>query len=261
MKKYIIWRYKPVNKLTLAINKGSGRNNQGVISTWHRSSIKRRFRNIDTRRRLAIPFRVIRVERDPNRSAPIALILYHNGLLSYILSPEAPDEQIYPMLQNNFQAGVSGKILYVPTGTFIHNVEININSGGQYVRVGGGKAQIIRKNNVKSVIKLPSGEVRSISNNCYVTCGIIQNSTALRIKTNLHKAGQNRWIGKKPIVRGVAMNPIDHPHGGGEGKSSGGRVSCSPWGILTKGFKTRHDRKSFSNIVVTRSGKKIIHKY
>jgi len=250
-----IWRYAPVKQLTFPSMTMGGRNNQGRIVTFHRGGrCKFRYRLIDFRRRFYdIPAFVLRLEHDPIRDAPIALIVYANGVLSYILAFK------HILTNTVISAGWMTQILpgsatifkRIPIGQFVHNVEKLPGLGGTFVRTAGNKAQIIKKTKQFAVLQLASGEYRAFPPKSYATIGVIEQSAFF--KRVMTKAGNNRWLGKRPIVRGVAQNPIDHPHGGGEGKSSGGRLSCSPWGILTKGYKTRSPRKSLTHIIKTRS--------
>jgi large subunit ribosomal protein L2 len=245
-----IWRYKSVKKLTLRITRGNGRNNQGRISVWHRSGVVRRLRHIDFRRRLHLPAIILRLERDPTRSAPIALIVYSDGTLSYILAAENLGTMLDPQLSLGFRPGVAATLKDIPIGTAVHNIELKPGFGGTIARSAGNKAQIVRKIPGFALLRLASGELHMFHNTSYATVGVIQQN--LIFVRKLTKAGQARWLGRRPVVRGVAMNPIDHPHGGGEGKTSGGRPSCSPWGILTKGWRTRKARKQFTHIYASR---------
>jgi large subunit ribosomal protein L2 len=241
--KEFFWRYQPIRKLTFSSIISGGRNNLGRITSFHRGGgISRRYRIVDYRRRfINIPAIVLRFEKDPFRTAPLCLLCYSNGVLSYILAPK-------DLLHNNrlILSGSSSPILpanalplyAIPLGVNIHNIE-------GAIRAGGKKGTLLRKTNKLTVIKLPSSEIRGYHFSSYATIGKLER---INDYIKLKKAGQNRWKNKRPVVRGVAMNPIDHPHGGGEGKTSGGRPSCSPWGILTKGYKTRNPRKKFTHI-------------
>lgn len=249
-----IWRSTPLYNLTAAMAFSGGRNNQGRIVTFHRGAHhKIRFRIIDFRRRFPdIPAVVLRYERDPLRGTPLLLIVYANGILSYILGVKDMKQKtiISSGLNAHILPGCATMFKRIPMGQFVHNVENWSGLGGTFVRSAGNKAQILRKKKKFAVLRLPSGELRAFNEQSYATIGVIAQPKAFQHK--LTKAGHNRWLGKRPIVRGVAQNPIDHPHGGGEGKTSGGRPSCSPWGILTKGYKTRNPRKSFIHIVKSR---------
>lgn len=236
------WKYQPVRKLTVSTIVSGGRNNQGRITAFHRGGgVRRRYRIVDFRRRfIDVPATVIRFEKDPFRSAPLCLLCYSNGVLSYILAPK----DLSP-LKHRVMAGPASPIkpanalpLYaIPLGVFVHNVQ-------SAVRAGGEKGVLLRRTNKLTVIRLPSSEIRGFLNSAYASIGTLATSGT----SNLLKAGRSRWLNRRPVVRGVAMNPIAHPHGGGEGKTSGGRHSCSPWGILTKGYKTRNPRKNFTHI-------------
>jgi large subunit ribosomal protein L2 len=208
--KLTIWRSNPIKKLTLKVVRGTGRNNQGRICVWHRSGVARRLRLIDFRRRLHLPAITLRVEQDPTRSAPIALILYTNGTLSYILAPVNPSHLLDPFLSQGFRPGIAGTLKNIPIGMSVHNLELKPGFGAKVVRVAGSKAQIVRKVPGFALLRLPSGELRMFHSNCMATVGVIQQNTTFKRK--LTKAGQARWLGHRPIVRGVAMNPIDHPH-------------------------------------------------
>lgn len=244
----------PERRLQRSIKKSGGRNALGRITVRHRGGgHKRKYRIIDFKReKTAIPARVVSIEYDPNRSARIALLHYADGEKRYILAPlnlrindiveSGPDADIKP--------GNSLPLQNIPLGTYIHNIELREGKGGQIVRSAGTYAQLMAKEDRYGLIKLPSGEVRMVLLNCKATIGQLGNVGHENI--SLGKAGRKRWLGRRPKVRGVAMNPVDHPMGGGEGKSSGGRHPCSPWGTPTKGYKTRQKRKSNRLIVKKR---------
>jgi len=252
-----IWRYQPIKQLTIPSTSSGGRNNQGRIVTFHRGGgHKKRFRVIDFRRRfIGVPATVIRLERDTVRGTPLVLLAYANGVLSYILGVKdlkysaiissGPYAQISPGCATTFKR--------IPIGQVVCNIENKIGMGGTFIHSAGTKAQILRKTKKFAILKLPSGELRAFNQKAYATIGALEQASPFFHA--MRKAGANRWLGNRPIVRGVAQNPIDHPHGGGEGKTSGGRPSCSPWGILTKGLKTRSPRKSFVHIIRTRHKK------
>lgn len=254
-----IWRSAPISKLTLASSSSGGRNNLGRIVTYHCGAHhKVRFRIIDFRRRFHdIPALVLRYERDPLRGTPLCLIVYANGVLSYIIGVKDVKQKtiISSGISSQILPGCATMFKRIPMGQYVHNIENWQGLGGTFIRSAGTKAQILRKKQNFVILRLPSGELRAFNDKSYATIGVIAQSNPFKHK--LTKAGHNRWLGKRPIVRGVAQNPIDHPHGGGEGKTSGGRPSCSPWGILTKGFKTRNPRKSFIHIIKTRHQSKI----
>lgn len=249
-----ITRSKPEKSLVKSLNKSGGRNSKGRITIRHRGGgHKRRYRIIDFRRNKdGIPARVASIEYDPNRSANIALLHYADGEKRYILASlglkvgdtvlSGPDADIKP--------GNSLTLRDIPLGSQIHNIELNIGHGGQIVRSAGNYAQLIAKEGRYAQVKLPSGEVRLIPQDCKATIGQVGNVGHMGI--SLGKAGRSRWKGKRPHVRGVAMNPVDHPHGGGEGKSSGGRHPVTPWGVPTKGYKTRTAKSSDKLIVKKR---------
>ena len=241
-------------RLLRAIKKSGGRNAHGRITAKHRGGgHKRHYRLIDFKRdKIGIPARVAAIEYDPNRSARIALLHYADGEKRYILAPvglkvsdiveSGPEADIKP--------GNTLPLSHIPLGTQIHNIEMRLGKGGQIVRSAGTYAQLMAKENPYALIKLPSGEVRMVPLKCKATVGQIGNVG--HENKSIGKAGRKRWMGRRPRVRGVAMNPVDHPMGGGEGKSSGGRHPCSPWGMPTKGFKTRRKRKSNRFIVKKR---------
>ena len=241
-------------RLLRAIKKSGGRNAHGRITAKHRGGgHKRHYRLIDFKRdKIGIPARVAAIEYDPNRSARIALLHYADGEKRYILAPvglkvsdiveSGPEADIKP--------GNTLPLSHIPLGTQIHNIEMRLGKGGQIVRSAGTYAQLMAKESPYALIKLPSGEVRMVPLKCKATVGQIGNVG--HENKSIGKAGRKRWMGRRPRVRGVAMNPVDHPMGGGEGKSSGGRHPCSPWGLPTKGFKTRRKRKSNRLIVKKR---------
>ena len=244
----------PERRLLRVIKKSGGRNTLGRITVRHRGGgHKRKYRLIDFKRdKTGIPARVATIEYDPNRSARIALLHYADGDKRYILAPlnlrvndiveSGPEADIKP--------GNALPLQNIPLGTYIHNIELRAGKGGQIVRSAGTYAQLMAKEDRYALIKLPSSEVRMVLLNCQATIGQLGNVQHENI--SLGKAGRKRWLGKRPRVRGVAMNPVDHPMGGGEGRSSGGRHPCSPWGMPTKGFKTRKKGKSDRLIVKKR---------
>ena len=252
-----ITKTKPEKQLLRVIKKSGGRNAKGRITCRHRGGGHRRhYRVIDFKRdKIGIPARVASIEYDPNRSARIALLHYVDGEKRYILAPvnlkvddiveSGPDADIKP--------GNTLPLSNIPLGTQIHNLELRSGKGGQIVRSAGTYAQLMAKEDRYALIKLPSGEVRMVLINCKATVGQLGNVTHENI--DLGKAGRTRWLGRRPKVRGVAMNPVDHPMGGGEGRSSGGRHPCSPWGVPTKGYKTRKNKSSDRLIVKKRTKK------
>lgn len=246
---------RPEKSLTSSLRKTGGRNSYGRITSRHiGGGHKRKYRNVDFKRnKINIPARVAFIEYDPNRSANIALLHYADGEKSYILSPvgikvgdivEAGDG-------SDIKIGNCMSMGVMPLGTIIHNVEMKIGKGAQLVRSAGAAAQLMAKEGDYVLVKLPSGEVRRFHNKCRACIGQVGNTE--HDSKKLGKAGRKRWMGTRPSVRGVAMNPVDHPMGGGEGKSSGGRHPCSPWGVPTKGFKTRGRKQSDKYIVKKRS--------
>ena len=252
-----ITKTKPEKRLLKAIKKSGGRNAKGRITSRHRGGgHKRHYRVIDFKRdKIGIPAKVASIEYDPNRSARIALLHYVDGEKRYILAPvnlnvddiveSGPDADIKP--------GNTLPLSNIPLGTQIHNVELRSGKGGQIVRSAGTYAQLMAKEDRYALIKLPSSEVRMVLINCKATIGQLGNATHENI--DLGKAGRARRLGRRPRVRGVAMNPVDHPMGGGEGRSSGGRHPCSPWGVPSKGFKTRKNKSSDRLIVKKRTKK------
>lgn len=233
-----------------------GRDNRGVMAVRHRGGgHKRRYRIVDFRRdKLAIPARVERIEYDPNRTANIALVCYSDGERRYILAPEglSVGQVVVASPEADIVVGNSLPLKNIPLGTTIHNVELRRFKGGQMVRAAGTGAQLMAREGAYALIRLPSGETRRVHVECYATIGQMGNLD--HENESIGKAGRNRWKGWRPTVRGVAMNPVDHPHGGGEGKTSGGRPSCTPWGVPTKGKKTRNNRRTNMYIVRRRSG-------
>lgn len=245
---------KPSKKLTSGISFKAGRDTAGRISVRRKGGRhKRRYRDVDFKReKHGIPARVETVEYDPNRSANIALLVYKDGERRYIIAPRGI--QVGAVLMSGPDApidmGNALPLARIPVGMTIHNVELQLGRGAQLARSAGTSAVIVAKEGDYVTVRLPSGEMRMIFKNCYATLGSVGNEDHMNV--SLGKAGRTRWLGRRPKVRGVAMNPIDHPHGGGEGKSSGGRHPVSPWGMPTKGFKTRKKRKSSGKFIVKR---------
>ena len=248
----------PEKSLLLPLRKSGGRNNRGRVTSRHRGGGHKRFyRIIDFKReKHNIPARVASIEYDPNRSAYIALLHYADGEKRYILAPDGlkVNSQIISGETAEIRTGNAMPVGLVPLGTFLHNVELQPNKGGQIARSAGSYVQLVAKEGDIAHLKMPSGEVRLVKQNCFGTIGQIGNADHKNI--SIGKAGASRWRGIRPHVRGVAMNPVDHPMGGGEGKSSGGRHPCSPWGLKAKGLKTRSKRKSNKYIVEPRGKKK-----
>jgi len=248
----------PERSLLRPLKKSGGRNNKGRITSRHRGGgHKRHYRIIDFRRdKFNIPARVASIEYDPNRSAYIALLHYVDGEKRYILAPEGlkVDDRVMSGDEAEVRTGNSLPIRNVPLGTFLHNVEMYPGKGGIIARSAGSHVQLVAKEGKFAHLKMPSGEVRLVKMECFGTVGTVGNTDHKNIVDG--KAGVSRWRGRRPKVRGVAMNPVDHPMGGGEGRSSGGRHPCTPWGIKTKGLKTRSKRKSKKYIVESRKKKK-----
>ncbi len=246
-----LFKGKPVKKLTEGLNKSGGRNNSGKITMWQRGGgHKRRYRIIDfKRKKLDIIGTVQRIEYDPNRSAYIALIKYQDNELRYIIAPQrlAPGDKIISSIKADIKPGNCMPLSSVPVGTIIHNVELKPGKGGQIARSAGSYVQLIGKDLSYSILRLMSGEVRLVLSSCLCTIGAVSNQD--NQNTNLGKAGRNRWLGRRPSVRGVAMNPVDHPHGGGEGRTSGGRHPVTPWGKPTKGYRTRNNKRTDKLII------------
>ena len=249
-----ITRTTPEKSLLKSLKKSGGRNTNGRITCRHRGGgHKRHYRIIDFKRdKVGIPARVASIEYDPNRSARIALLYYADGEKRYILAPLnlKVDDVVESGPSADIKPGNSLPLQNIPLGTQIHNVELRAGRGGQIVRSAGTYAQLMAKEERYALVKLPSGEMRMVLINCMATIGQLGNVQHENI--HLGKAGRKRWMGKRPKVRGVAMNPVDHPMGGGEGRSSGGRHPCSPWGVPSKGFKTRKNRKTDRLIVKRR---------
>ena len=245
--------YKP---LTEALDRSGGRNNKGHLTSWWRGGgHKRSYRVIDFKRdKRDIPATVTTVEYDPNRSARIALVTYADGEKRYILHPlglKVGD----PVISGDNVDILPGNALplkNIPLGTMVHNVEMRVGKGGQIARSAGSSVQVVAKEGEYASVKMPSGEIRKIYIECYATIGQVGNIDHENV--SIGKAGRSRWLGQRPHVRGVAMNPVDHPLGGGEGKTSGGRHPVSPWGLPTKGYKTRN-RKVTDKFIVQRRPK------
>ncbi|MDY0204444.1 MULTISPECIES: 50S ribosomal protein L2 [unclassified Desulfovibrio] len=259
-----ITRTRPEKSLTVGLTKKAGRNNLGRVTSRRRGGgVKRLYRIIDFKRdKTGIEARVAHIEYDPNRSARIALLHYTDGEKRYILAPVGLKQGDVVMSGVNERNGVVADIIpgnalpmqRIPVGTVIHNIELYPGKGGQLCRAAGTYAQLVAKEGKHALLRLPSGEVRKVLVACVATVGQVGNVHHESI--SLGKAGRNRWLGRRPKVRGVAMNPIDHPLGGGEGRSSGGRHPVSPWGMPAKGFKTRDKKKASSRLIVKRRGQK-----
>jgi large subunit ribosomal protein L2 len=244
---------RPEKSLTSWYHRSKGRNNRGIITTRHRGGgHKRLYRQIDFgRTKIGIGGKVISIEYDPNRNARIALIHYQDGEKRYILQPTGLEvgEVILASPDALINVGNSLPLCKIPLGTEIHNIELQPGKGGQFVRAAGTVAQIVAKEGEWVTVRLPSGEIRLISENCWATIGRVGNQDAINI--TLGKAGRKRWLGYRPHVRGSAMNPVDHPHGGGEGRAPIGRARpVSPWGKPALGSKTRKPKKWSSQLIL-----------
>ena len=247
----------PEKTLCRPLPNRSGRNNQGRITAFHRGGRhKRLYRVIDFKReKLGVPARVAAIEYDPNRSARIALLHYADGEKRYILAPVGlnVNDSIVSSMKADIRPGNTMPMKYMPQGTVVHNVELKPGHGGQMVRSAGASAQLMAKEGKYVLLRLPSGELRRVLSTCKATVGQVSNVEHSGI--SIGKAGRSRWLGRRPHTRGVAMNPVDHPMGGGEGKSSGGRHPCTPWGVPTKGKKTRKKKKPSTKFIVARRNK------
>jgi len=248
---------RPEKSLTVGLRSTGGRNSQGrVTSRYMGGGHKRLYRIIDFRRdKMGVPARVAAIEYDPNRSARIALLHYVDGEKRYILAPNGLEigAQVVSGPTADIIAGNALPLKGIPLGTTIHNIELKRGRGGQLVRSAGAAAQLMAKEGSYAQVRLPSGEVREVHIECYATIGQVGNIEHENV--SIGKAGRNRWIGRRPHERGVAMNPVDHPMGGGEGKTSGGRHPTSPWGWKTKGWKTRNNKRTDDSIVRRRKSK------
>ena len=253
-----LWKGKPVKTLTEGLGKKGGRNNAGRITARRRGGgHKRRYRVVDfKRRKFGMPAEVVRLEYDPNRTAFIALIQYEDGEQSYILAPQrlAPGDKVISGQSADIKPGNAMPLGSIPVGTIVHNVEMKPGKGGQIARSAGTYVQLVGRDAGYALLRLSSGEVRMVHGECMATVGAVSNPDQGNIK--LGKAGRKRWLGKRPSVRGVAMNPVDHPHGGGEGRTSGGRHPVTPWGKPTKGARTRGKKPSDRLIVRRRHSKR-----
>ena len=253
-----LWRGKPEKTLTEGLRGKGGRNNKGRITARRRGGgHKVRYRVIDFKRtKYDVPAVVERIEYDPNRSSFIALIKYEDSELSYILAPQRLREGdvVIAGKSVDIKPGNAMPMQNIPVGTIVHNVEMKAGKGGQMARAAGTYAQIIGKDQGYTQLRLISGELRMVRAECMATIGAVSNPDQQNMK--LGKAGRKRWLGKRPSVRGVAMNPVDHPHGGGEGRTSGGRHPVSPWGKPTKGKRTRSNKKTDRLIMRRRRSRK-----
>ncbi|MCJ2007708.1 50S ribosomal protein L2 [Methylobacterium sp. E-041] len=254
-----LYKGKPVKALTEGKSSSGGRNNLGRITVRFRGGgHKRSLRLVDFKRRSqpGVSATVERIEYDPNRTAFIALINYPDGKQSYIIAPQRlqPGDKVVSGEGVDIKPGNAGPIGGMPVGTIVHNIELKIGKGGAVARSAGNYAQIVGRDQGYVTLRLNSGEQRLVHGQCYATVGAVSNPDHMNI--SLGKAGRNRWLGKRPHVRGVAMNPVDHPHGGGEGRTSGGRNPVTPWGVPTKGKKTRSNKRTDVFILSSRHNRK-----
>lgn len=247
----------PFGPLTVSKNKKGGRNNTGRITVRHQGGgVRRHYRIIDFKRnKIDIPGKVEYIEYDPNRTAFIARILYTDGERRYILAPDGlkKGDKVITSGKVDVKPGNATALKNLPLGTVVHNIEMKAGKGGQMARSAGSSAQLVGRVDGYAQLKLPSGEMRRVREECFATVGSVSNSDHFNI--DLGKAGRRRWMGVRPTVRGVAMNPVDHPHGGGEGRTSGGRHPVSPWAVPTKGHKTRRNKRTDKDIIRRRKKK------
>ncbi len=253
-----LWKGAPVKTLTEGLSSKGGRNNNGRVTVRFRGGgHKRTYRVVDfKRRKIDVPAIVERLEYDPNRSSFIALIKYEDGELAYIIAPQrlAVGDGVVSGAAVDVKPGNAMPLGSMPVGTIVHNVELKPGKGGQIARSAGTYAQIVGRDQGYTILRLNSGEQRRVLGTCFATVGAVSNPDHANI--NLGKAGRSRWLGRRPHNRGVTMNPVDHPHGGGEGRTSGGRHPVSPWGKPTKGKKTRRNKATDKFIVRSRHAKK-----
>ena len=247
----------PEKALTEGLTKSGGRNNMGRITSRHiGGGHKRKYRIIDWKRtKFDVEATVERLEYDPNRTAFIALIKYADGKKAYILAPQRlkVGDKVISGEKTDVKPGNAMKLKNMPVGTIIHNIEMKPGKGAQMIRAAGTYAQLVGRDQGYAQIKLASGELRIVLSECMASVGAVSNPD--HMNTNMGKAGRNRWKGRRPHVRGVVMNPVDHPHGGGEGKSSGGRNPVTPWGVPTKGYRTRKKGKASDKYIIRRRKK------
>ena len=253
-----LWKGRPEKTLTEGLTSSGGRNNPGRITARRRGGgAKKLYRRVDfTRRKFGVEAKVERIEYDPNRTAFIALVKYLDGELSYILAPQRLQEgdKIISGDKVDVKPGNAMPLRSIPVGTIVHNVELKPGKGGQIARSAGTYVQLVGRDGGMAQLRLGSGEVRLVSGACMATIGAVSNPD--KLNENLGKAGRTRLLGKRPSVRGVVMNPVDHPHGGGEGRTSGGRHPVTPWGKPTKGRKTRKNKSTDKFIIRSRHARK-----
>ena len=249
-----LWKGKPLKSLTVGSHSTGGRNNLGRITSRHKGAgHKQKYRQIDFyRKKDDIKAKIERIEYDPNRSAYVALIKYEDGEFRYIISPQKINigDKVISSETAEIKEGNCLPLKNIPIGTSVHNIELKVGAGGQLARSAGSSVQIISKEDLYVQIRLASGEIRLINKNCLASVGVVSNVD--NKNTKLGKAGRKRYLGFRPKVRGVVMNPVDHPHGGGEGRTSGGRHPVTPWGQPTKGKKTRTNKKTNTFILKRR---------
>lgn len=242
---------KPFAPLTVAKSNKGGRNNTGRITVRHKGGgVRRHYRIIDFKRnKMDVAGKVEYIEYDPNRTAFIARIVYQDGERRYILAPDGlkKGDRVISATKVDVKPGNATALKNLPLGTMVHNIEMKAGKGGQLARSAGSSAQLVGRVEGYAQLKLPSGEMRRVREECFATIGSVSNSDHFNI--DLGKAGRKRWLGVRPTVRGVAMNPVDHPHGGGEGRTSGGRHPVSPWAVPTKGHKTRRNKRTDKDII------------
>jgi large subunit ribosomal protein L2 len=252
-----LYKGKPLKALTVGKSEKGGRNNAGRTTVRFRGGgHKQSYRIVDfKRRKLDVAAKVERIEYDPNRSSFIALIRYADGEQAYIIAPQrlSVGDEVVAGAAVDVKAGNAMPLAAIPVGTIVHNVELKIGKGGALARSAGAYAQIVARDQGYVSIRLGSGEQRLVHGQCFATVGAVSNPD--HMNTSLGKAGRNRWLGHRPHNRGVTMNPVDHPHGGGEGKTSGGRHPVTPWGQPTRGYKTRNNKRTDA-FIVNRRGKK-----
>ncbi len=252
-----LYKGDPEKMLTEGLNKSGGRNNMGRLTSRNvGGGHKRKYRIIDWKRTKFDMFATVeRLEYDPNRTAFIALIVYEDGEKAYILAPQRlkVGDKVVSGEKVDIKPGNAMKLKNMPVGTIIHNVELKPGKGAQMIRSAGTYAQLVGRDQGYAQIKLASGELRIVLSECMASVGAVSNPD--HMNTNMGKAGRNRWKGRRPHVRGVVMNPVDHPHGGGEGKSSGGRNPVTPWGVPTKGYRTRKKGKASDKYIIKRRKK------
>jgi large subunit ribosomal protein L2 len=253
-----LYKGRPVKALTEGLRKTGGRNNHGHLTAYRvGGGHKRRFRVVDfKRRKFDVTATVERLEYDPNRTAFIALLRYDDGELSYILAPQRlkAGDKVVSGERADIKPGNAMPLKSIPVGTIVHNVELKPNGGGKLARAAGTYVQLVGRDADYALLRMGSGEVRKVRSECMATIGAVSNPDEQNV--SIGKAGRSRWMGIRPCVRGVAMNPVDHPHGGGEGRTSGGRHPVTPWGKPTKGKKTRHNKKTDGMILRRRHAAK-----